>query len=252
MAAYTFNGKALDEGQTGWVVVSEMYQAATSVGEYLPQLLPGKQSAVITSPWNYSPPEQRTILAVNGGVGESDEEWWRLQRFLSPMRGGVTLGTTVGTEAVDAPAHLDYVRVIGPTGSGQTLVLAGFIVDDYGMRASAARTEEAGAGKFAGSTRPITEALICFTTFKSGVSLGDWGSGRYLYWFGDPRGYANLNIDTARRLAFLSPTPFDFRDGVDASAGLVLEDEWMLLPGGDGNIGFSGVRAQVRARPYLR
>lgn len=252
MAAYTFNGKTLDEGQTGWVVVSETYWAATSVGEYLPQLLPGKQSTVVTSPWNYSPPEQRTILAVDGGVGESDEEWWRLQRFLSPMRGGVTLGTKVGKEAVDAPAHLDGVRVIGPNGSGQTLVLAGFTVDDYGMRASAARTEEAGAGKFAGSTRPITEALICFTTFMSGVSLGDWGSGRYLYWFGDPRGYANLNIDTARRLAFLSPTPFDFRDGVDASAGLVMEDEWMLLPGGDGNIGFSGVRAQVRARPYLR
>lgn len=252
MAAYTFNGKTLDEGQTGWVVVSETYRAATSVGEYLPQLLPGKQSTVVTSPWNYSPPEQRTILAVDGGVGESDEEWWRLQRFLSPMRGGVTLGTKVGKEAVDAPAHLDGVRVIGPNGSGQTLVLAGFTVDDYGMRASAARTEEAGAGKFAGSTRPITEALICFTTFMSGVSLGDWGSGRYLYWFGDPRGYANLNIDTARRLAFLSPTPFDFRDGVDASAGLVMEDEWMLLPGGDGNIGFSGVRAQVRARPYLR
>lgn len=252
MAAYTFNGKTLDEGQTGWAVISEMYQAATSVGEYLPQLLPGKQSAVITSPWNYSPPGQRTILAVDGGVGESDEEWWRLQRFLSPMRAGVTLGTKVGEEAVDAPAHLDYVRVLGPDGSGKTLVLAGFTVDDYGMRASAARTEEAGAGKFAGSTRPITEALICFTTPKSGVSLGDWGSGRYLYWFGDPRGYANLNIDTARRLAFLSPTPFDFRDGVDASAGLVMEDEWMLLPGGDGNIGFSGAGAQVRARPYLR
>ena len=252
MAAYTFNGKALDEGQTGWAVISELYQAATSVGEYLPQMAPGKQSLVVTSPWNYSPPEQRTILAVDGGVGESDEAWWRLQRFLSPMRGGVTLGTTVGTEAVDAPAHLDRVRVLGPNGSGQTVVLAGFTVDDYGMRASAARTEEAGAGKFAGSTRPITEALVCFTTFQSGVSLGDWGSGRYLYWFGDPRGYANLNIDTARRLAFLSPTPFDFRDGVDASAGLVLEDEWMLLPGGDGNIGFSGQRVQVRARPYLR
>lgn len=252
MAAYTFNGKALDEGAPGWVVISESYQAATSVGEYLPQLLPGKQSTVITSPWNYSPPEQRTVLSVDGGVGESDEAWWRLQRFLSPMRGGVTLGTKVGEEAVDAPAHLDRVRVLGPTGSGQTLVLAGFVVDDYGMRALASRVEKAGAGKFAGSTRPITEALICFTTFKSGVYLADWGSGRYLYWFGDPRGYANLNIDTARRLAFLSPTPFDFRDGVDASAGLVLDDDWMLLPGGDGNIGFSGVGAQVRARPYLR
>ena len=252
MAAYTFNGKTLDEGAPGWAVISEVYRAATSVGEYLPHLAPGKQSTVITSPWNYSPPEQRTILAVDGGVGESDEAWWRLQRFLSPMRGGVTLGTTVGTEAVDAPARLDRVRVLGPTGSGQTLVLAGFIVDDYGMRALASRTEEGGAGKFAGSTRPITEALICFTTFESGVSLGDWGSGRCLYWFGDPRGYANLNIDTARRLAFLSPTPFDFRDGVDASAGLVLEDEWMLLPGGDGNIGFSGPRVKVRARPYLR
>lgn len=252
MAAYTFNGKALDEGAPGWVVISEMYRAATSVGEYLPTLLPGKQSTVITSPWNYSPPEQRTVLSVDGGVGESDEAWWRLQRFLSPMRGGVTLGATVGTEAVDAPAHLDRVRVLGPDGSGKTLVLAGFTVDDYGMRASAAKTEEAGAGKFAGSTRPITEALICFTTFKSGVSLGDWGSGRRLHWFGDPRGYANLNIDTARRLAFLSPTPFDFRDGVDASAGLALEDEWMLLPGGDGTIGFSGAGAKVRARPYLR
>ena len=231
MAEYTFNGKVLDEGAPGWAVISEVYQAATSVGEYLPQLLPGKQSTIVTSPWNYSPPRQRTILAVNGGVGESDEAWWRLQRFLSPMRAGVTLGTTVGTEAVDAPAHLDSVRVLGPDGSGKTLVLS---------------------GKFAGSNRPITEALICFSTFKSGVSLGDWGSGRYLYWFGDPRGYANLNIDTARRLAFLSAKPFDFRDGVDASAGLVLEDEWMLLPGGDGNIGFSGVKAKVRARPYLR
>lgn len=252
MADYTFNGKVLDEGAPGWAVISEAYHAATSVGEYLPQLLPGKQSTIVTSPWNYSPPEQTTILAVNGGVGESDETWWRLQRFLSPMRAGVTLGTTVGTEAVDAPAHLDSVRVLGPDGSGKTLVLTGFIVDDYGMRASAAKTEEAGAGKFAGSTRPITEALICFTTFKSGVSLGDWGSGRRLFWFGDPRGYANLNIDTARRLAFLSAKPFDFRDGVDVSAGLVLEDEWMLLPGGDGNIGFSGERAKVRARPYLR
>ena len=191
MAAYTFNGKTLDEGAPGWAVISEVYRAATSVGEYLPQLLPGKQSTVITSPWNYSPPEQRTVLAVNGGVGGSDEEWWRLRRFLSPMRGGVTLGTTVGTEAVDAPAHLDYVRVLGPNGSGQTVVLAGFIVDDYGMRASAARTEEAGAGKFAGSTRPITEALICFTAFQSGVSLGDWGSGRHLYWFAYPRGSPN-------------------------------------------------------------
>lgn len=252
MANYTFNGKALDEGVTGWSVVSEIYQPATSVGEYLPQLAVGKQALVVTSPWFYSPPKMRAVLTVNAAASMDDETWWEFQKFLAPMKGGVTLGTMVDTAAVAAPARLESFQVLGSAGAGKIFVVLCFAVDDYGMRSVAPVTEAAGAGKFAGSARPLTEALICFTAPQSGRSLGDWGSGRFLYWYGDVQGYGFLNIDTGRRLAFLSRKEFDFSDGVDASQGLLLEDDWMMLPDGAGKIGFSGVNARVRAYPYLR
>jgi hypothetical protein len=252
MAKYTFNGKALDDGDPGWSVTREFYQAAVSPGEYLPQIAVGKQSLVITQPWNYSPPVQRTVLTMDGDTSMDSDVWWRLQKFLSPMRAGVTLGTLVDTKAVEAPAHLDCFRILGPSGAGQTFIQVCFSVDDYGLRAVEAVTEEPGAKKFPGSARPITEVLINFAAPKSGLSLGDWGSGRSLCWFGDPGAYTNLVIDTARRLAFLSNTPFSIADGLDVSAGLIVDDEWMMLPDGAGEIGFSAAGAQVRARPYLR
>ena len=245
-SGYTFNGISLDDTQGRWSTLLEVANGPGSSGKNITLGKPGKFTTVTIDLADYIPGSLNVTLSVAGGEGDRKANWLALLDVMDGWRAGGTLGRVADSTVL--PAHLEDLRPLGAMPGNTLGVFARFRMDDLWFREQTPTIEEGGAKKFAGSVYPIVDPEVSWGTPVSGCSLRDWQTGRGVMWWGNPDGAAFLNVDLSRNLAVLSDAQWSYT-GVDASAGLLVDPDFLLLPVGTaGECGFSGAGGAVKVR----